>query len=76
MLVNQSAACLTHVNRSCSDALASVPGAFRYQRPEQTLLYRIIEQHYPDIADFMAELERTLPGYVQREFEDYLKWPT
>lgn len=54
---------------------ASVPGAFYYQRhrPEQTLLYRIIEQHYPDSAYYMAEQGRALPGYVQREFEAYLR---
>lgn len=39
-------------------------GAGRYQRhrPEQTLLYRIVEEYYPAFT-----------GYVQREFEDYLK---
>ena len=45
-----------------------------YQRhqPEQTLLYQIIEEYYPE---FQASLEangRTLPRYVQREFEDFL----
>jgi len=32
-------------------------GADHYQRhqPEQTLLYRIIEQHYPDFVDYMAQ---------------------
>ncbi|MDA1370735.1 MAG: VWA domain-containing protein [Proteobacteria bacterium] len=47
----------------------------RYQRhqPETTLLYRIVEQHYPA---FLAHLEaegRALPDYVQQEFTDYLK---
>jgi hypothetical protein len=45
-----------------------------YQRhqPEQTRLYQIIEEYYPE---FKARLEangRTLPRYVQREFEDFL----
>ncbi len=49
--------------------------AVRYQRhrPEQTLLYHIVEQHYPVFALHMADQGRPLPDYVQREFEDYLK---
>ncbi|MEZ5517131.1 MAG: transposase [Gammaproteobacteria bacterium] len=47
----------------------------RYQRhqPEKTLLYRIVEQHYPA---FLAHLEaegRTLPEHVRQEFTDYLR---
>jgi hypothetical protein len=50
-------------------------GAAPYQRhrPEHTLLYRIVEQHYPAFVTHMAEQERPLPEYVQREFEDYLR---
>jgi hypothetical protein len=49
--------------------------ASRYQRhrPEQTLLYQIVEQHYPAFTAHLAERGRELPGYVQREFDDYLK---
>jgi len=47
----------------------------RYQRhqPETTLLYKVVEQHYPA---FLAHLEaegRNLPDYVQQEFTDYLR---
>ncbi|MGQ0836634.1 MAG: transposase zinc-binding domain-containing protein, partial [Gammaproteobacteria bacterium] len=42
-------------------------------RPEQTLLYRIIEQHYPAFLAQRAAEEHPLPRYVQREFEAYLK---
>lgn len=47
----------------------------RYQRhrPEQTLLYRIVEQYYPAFTAHLAAQGRELPGYVQREFDDYLK---
>jgi hypothetical protein len=50
-------------------------GAAPYQRhrPEHTLLYQIVEQYYPAFAALMAEQERPLPDYVQREFEDYLR---
>ncbi len=52
-----------------------VEDAGRYQRhrPEQTLLYRIVEEYYPTFAAHLAERDRELPGYVQREFDDYLK---
>ena len=50
-------------------------GAFRYQRhqPEKTLLYQLLLKHYPDFRRQLAEEDRILPDYVQREFEDYLK---
>jgi hypothetical protein len=50
-------------------------GAFFYERhrPEQTLLYQIIEQHYPDFLSAMEVQDRPLPGYVQDEFEAFLQ---
>ena len=50
-------------------------GAAPYQRhrPEHTLLYQIVEQHYPAFVAHMAQQERPLPDYVQQEFEDYLR---
>ena len=50
-------------------------GAFVYERhrPEQTLLYQIIEQHYPDFLSAMEAQDRPLPGYVQDEFEAFLQ---
>ena len=50
-------------------------GVHHYQRhqPEQTLLYQLIEQHYPAFIHQLAAQGTTLPGYVQREFEEYLK---
>jgi ribosomal protein S27E len=50
-------------------------GAELYQRrrPEQTLLYQIVEQHYPAFVTHMVRQERPLPDYVQQEFEDYLR---
>ncbi len=41
--------------------------------PERTLLYALVEAHYPD---FMARIEaedRALPEYVREEFEEYLR---
>lgn len=45
-------------------------GTYRYQRhqPENTLLYQIVEQHYPLFVTYLARQDRPLPIYVQREF--------
>ncbi len=53
----------------------AAPGAFLYQRhrPEKTLLYQLVSKHYPVFRQQLAEEGKILPGYVQREFEDYLK---
>ena len=48
-------------------------GRYQRHRPEQTLLYRIVEEYYPAFAGHLAEQGRQLPDYVHREFEDYLK---
>ncbi|MDN5938380.1 MAG: IS91 family transposase [Salinisphaera sp.] len=54
---------------------ASKANARRYQRhhPEQTLLYRIVEAHYPAFLEQMAREGRSLPYYVQREFDEFLR---
>ena len=49
-----------------------LPGYARH-RPESTLLYQLVEQHYPTFRDLRAEAGRPLPGYVQQEFDAYLK---
>ncbi|MCF1239124.1 MULTISPECIES: IS91 family transposase [Enterobacteriaceae] len=48
-------------------------GRYQRHRPEQTLLYRIVEEYYPTFAAHLAAQGRELPGYVQREFDAYLK---
>ncbi len=51
------------------------PGPVRYERhrPETTLLYQLVERHYPDFLVALAERDRHLPAYVQEEFVSYLK---
>ena len=48
---------------------------FRYarHRPEQTLLYQLLERYYPELAGLMAEQGRPFPRYVRKEFDEYLK---
>ena len=50
-------------------------GAFVYERhrPECTLLYQLVQEYYPALKAHLAAQGTTLPRYVEREFEDYLK---
>jgi hypothetical protein len=47
--------------------------SYQRHRPEQTLLYQIIERHYPQFRDVIAVHEKLLPLHVQQEFTMYLK---
>lgn len=42
-------------------------------RPERTLLYQIVEEYYPAFKAHLAARGDALPGYVEQEFEGYLK---
>jgi hypothetical protein len=46
---------------------------YKRHRPEQTLLYHIIERYYPAFRDVMVTQGKDLPLHVQQEFADYLK---
>ncbi len=48
------------------------PGPVRYERhrPATTLLYQLVERHYPEFLTALAERDRYLPGYVQEEFDE------
>tara|TARA_R110000772_G_scaffold229145_1_gene339971 strand:+ start:334 stop:1497 length:1164 start_codon:yes stop_codon:yes gene_type:complete len=48
-------------------------GRYQRRRAEQTLFYQIVDENYPAFAALMAEQGRALSGYVQREFEEFLK---
>ena len=47
--------------------------AYARHRPGQTLLYQLVEQHFPAFVSQLSTEGITLPSTVQREFEDYLK---
>src|SRR5690606_16478674 len=49
------------------------PPGYSRNRPESTLLYRLVAEHYPKFRDRRAAEERSLPRYVEDEFEAYLK---
>ena len=50
-------------------------GHTTYERhqPEQTLLYQLVEAHYPALVDQLAQQGKSLPVHVHQEFEAYLK---
>jgi len=50
-------------------------GKTTYERhqPEQTLLYQLVEAHYPALVDQLAQQGKSLPDHVHQEFEAYLK---
>jgi hypothetical protein len=53
------------------DALGDI--FYDRHQPDQTLLYQIVEAHYPALVDQLAQQGKALPYHVHREFEGYLK---
>jgi hypothetical protein len=49
------------------------PPGYSRHRPEETLLYRLVEEHYPVFAAEREAAGRALPKHVREEFEVYLK---
>ena len=47
--------------------------AYERHRPEQTLLYQLVEKHYPALVEQLESQGKNLPPHVHREFEAYLK---
>jgi ribosomal protein S27E len=46
---------------------------YERHQPEQTLLYQLVETHYPALVEQLAQQGKSLPDHVHREFEAYLK---
>ncbi len=49
------------------------PPGYRRHRPESTLLYQLVAEHYPMFRDRRLAEGRALPRYVEDEFEAYLR---
>src|SRR5687768_11159503 len=49
------------------------PPGYARHRPEATLLYQLVERHYPELVAVREAAGRLLPKYVQEEFAAYLK---
>ncbi len=50
-----------------------VASVYERHRPERTLLYQLVEEHYPAFKAQLAAQGTALPGFVEREFDEYLK---
>lgn len=45
---------------------------YERHQPEQTLLFRLVEQHYPAFKASLEARDQYLPRYIQQEFDDFL----
>jgi len=59
------------VGREASPGVAAPP--YVRHRPERTLLYQLVDGYYPSFKAHLAAQGEALPGYVDQEFEAYLK---
>ncbi len=46
-------------------------GRYQSHRPEQTLLYQIVDEYYPAFAALMAEQGKELPGYGNGNLKNF-----
>ena len=57
--------------REASSGVGSPP--YVRHRTARTLLYQLVEKYYPALKAHLAARGAELQGYVEQEFEDYLK---
>ena len=62
----------TTVTRLSWWVFAALVGEYRRRRPEESALYRVVQEHYQTFVALCEEEERPLPAFVRREFEKYL----
>jgi len=62
-------------NTSQLSSLPKSPGGFVYKRhkPEETDLYKIIEQNLPIFQSHLSNADISLPAFVHNEFRSYLR---
>jgi len=48
-------------------------GRYARHRPEQTLLYQLVDQYFPHFLAALAKQGQHLPKSMRQEFEAYLK---
>lgn len=53
-------------------ASASSAKGYKRHRPEQNLLYKLVERYYPEIESLMTAQGKPLPVYIRYEFLDFL----
>ncbi len=53
--------------------LAHAAMEYARHQSEKTLLYQVVDEYYPKFLAALSESDKSLPKYVQDEFEAYLK---
>ncbi len=53
--------------------LATHSHTFKRHRPEQTILYQLVEHHYPEFLKQLGHQGKSLPHHVEKEFEEFLR---
>lgn len=53
--------------------LAKQKSAYKRHRPEQTLLYQLVERYYPKFKAQLSQQGKSLPYHVEKEFDEFLK---
>ncbi len=61
---------LSHKARQAS---LNSAGVYVRHRPETTLLYQVVQECWPAFEAELAGHGKTLPAYVTKEFDEYLK---
>ena len=61
-------AAAAHARRPRAPPVVEPPGYARH-RPENTLLHQLVAQHNPAFREMRAMAGRSLPGYIEDEFE-------
>jgi len=59
---------LTAREGRATSRLASAAPTYARHAPERTLLYALVQAHYPDFIARLAAEDRSLPEYVREEF--------
>jgi hypothetical protein len=59
-------------HKACSSP-SEPTGVYVRHRPERTLLYQIIQEYWPEFQAELAGQGKTLPAYIIKEFDEYLK---
>ena len=55
------------------NAKASLSPGYERHQPEHTLLYQLVEKHYPVFKASLEQQGKSLPRYIQQEFDDFLR---
>jgi len=62
-----------HPERGTGSGGNDKPATYTRHRPEETVLYQVVEQNVESFFDAVAEQGTSLPGFVRDEFDAYLR---